>query len=447
MQNKLKYIKILLTFFVLLTILQPMQAQVSVSVYLNRKSVYVQQPFRVTITVYTKTWFTQPLEFNKLQIPNAFIIPFDKTQPGMFTIGGKQYPGIQFYYIVFPYEVGNFTVPPIEITAQSPPEGSSESRKVVLHTTPQSFEVKDVPDDLKKKGTWFVAKNVNLQDSWEPSSANYKVGDVVKRTITINAGGTLPQFIPELSGQEKLSWASSYPRDPELTDTHAGGDANGRSVQTITYLIEKDGDFTVPAISLPYWNPYSAKMLTVSTKPVKIHVDKNNNLGILTTLKDSLAATQPTQSAGTSGKKPLLILGMHWYVFAGWALAAVILLYFAFRLGKRAYRQIRTKWNNYRISEKHLFRKFLRSGNEPQQFIPALYDWWDSLSGKPSASVGSSLEIAGKTNDSNTIKNYFDKTVKGEKNGGSGEIRKLLTDYRSQYNEELSNDDDNYPII
>src|SRR5579862_3326915 len=69
-------------------------------VVLDRNSVYVQQPFRVTITVYTATWYTAPLQFNNLQIPHAFIIPFDQTVPGMFNFNNKPYAALTFYYIV-----------------------------------------------------------------------------------------------------------------------------------------------------------------------------------------------------------------------------------------------------------------------------------------------------------------------------------------------------------
>ncbi len=429
--------------FLLLLVSKALEAQVSAIVNLNRKSVYVQEPFHVTVTVYTKTWFTQPVEFGNLQIPGSFIVPFDATQPGMFTIGDKQYPGIQFYYIVFPYKAGNFTVPSLEITAQSPPEGSSESRKVVIHTTPQSFVVKDVPDNLKEKGTWFVAKNVILHETWAPSSTKYKTGDVIKRTITINASGTLPQFIPDLKEQEKLSWASSYPQDAVLTDTRGGGDVNGKSVQTTTYLLEKAGDFTIPGITLSYWNPYSAKILTAKTNPVKIHVDENPNLGILKTLKDSLSATISTQST-PQHKGPFLILGMPWYKFIGGAIVAIILLYFIIRLGKKLYKQIRLKRSKYIQSEKYLFKKFIKSDKEPHRFLSALYKWWDSFSDKPSASIGVSMDDLENNETGKTVKDYFDKTLQNKESDKSDEIKESMKKYRNSREKEKDNTDDNY---
>ncbi len=426
-----------LVLVALLFMQTPLRAQVSVNVSLNRKSVYVQQPFHVTVTVYTRTWFTQPVEFGNLQVPNAFIVPFDKSQPGMFTVGGRQFPGIQFYYIVFPYKAGNFTIPSLEITAYSPAEGSSQAHKLVLHTTPQPYIVKDVPEELKKSGDWFVAKKVMLHDSWTPSGTQYKVGDVIKRTITINAAGTLPQFIPNLSEEEKLNWASSYPQDAILTDTRGGGDANGRSTQTATYLIEKAGDFTVPEIKLSYWNPYSTRMESITTKSFQIHVAENPNLGILTTLKDSLDATVTLKNPTADTKTPFLILGMKWYVFCGWVILAIIALYVAFGLLRRGTLFIWRKWSTYKRSEKHLYRQFLRAGHDPKRFLLALYRWWDAMPQKPSASVGITMDMSGNKEGSRLVKGYLDKAIHGDSPDNSSLIKNLLKKYRTTIRQKI----------
>ncbi len=427
----------ILVLVALLFMQTPLRAQVSVNVSLNRKSVYVQQPFHVTVTVYTRTWFTQPVEFGNLQVPNAFIVPFNKSQPGMFTVGGRQFPGIQFYYIVFPYKAGNFTIPSLEITAYSPAEGSSEAHKLVLHTAPQPYIVKDVPADLKKAGNWFVAKKVTLHDSWNPSGTEYKVGDVIRRTITIDAAGTLPQFIPNLNEEEKLNWASSYPQDPVLTDTRGGGDANGRSTQTATYLIEKAGNFTVPEIKLSYWNPYSARMESVTTQSFHIHVAENPNLGILTTLKDSLDATIVAKNTTAEAKPPFLIFGMKWYVFCGWVALAIVVLYIAVRWTQRGIRLAWQKWSAYRHSERHLYRKFLQAGQEPKQFLPALYRWWDAMPQKPSASVSMSMDISGNQEGGRLVKGYLDKAIHGDTPDNSSSIKNLLKQYRKNIRRKI----------
>jgi hypothetical protein len=209
---------------------------------------YMQEPFRVTITVMTPTWFTAPPQFSNLQIPNAFILSFDQTVPGMFTIGKKQYAGIQFYYIVFPYKSGHFTVPPFPIQVTGPPEGSSVSRPWNLRTREIPFSVKEVPAEADG-GYWLVAKNIFVTERWNKPLTHLKVGDVLERTDQIDARGTLPQFIPPIP-LDTIDWASEYPRDPLLRDQRNDQDANGSRTQKTVYLIEKEGEFMIPEMTV-----------------------------------------------------------------------------------------------------------------------------------------------------------------------------------------------------
>lgn len=388
-------------------------AQVFTDVTLSTRTVYVGQPLRVTITVYTRTWFTAPVEFGNLQIPGAFIVPFDDTQPGMFTAGGKQYPGIQFYYIVFPYKPGEYTVPPFEVIAQSPPEGSSTGRKVTVHTAQQKFTVRDVPDRLKHMGPWFVAKDVRITQHWDKPLTDLKVGDVLLRTVTVEARGTLPQFIPDLAPQERVDWAGTYPQPAVLTDSRAGGDVSGRSVTRTTYLLEKAGGFEIPQIDLPFWNPLAAHITTRNLPAQSIEVAPNPDLGILATLRDSLWSAQalPAEAAGKKG--PWKFRGMTWYQLAGAVLLGPAALWLIIVAVRHACRAVRRAVDRRRRSEAYLFRRFLRSGDTPQKTLPALYRWWDHLRRPHDPSIAASLQRAGEGNAADQLHVYLGKAYSG----------------------------------
>ncbi|RFM27311.1 BatD family protein [Deminuibacter soli] len=371
-----------------------LQAQVHcfVQTQMDRQSVYAQQPFKVTFTVYTATWFTAPLDFDNIQIPDAFILPFDRTQPGMFTRSGKQYAGIQFYFIVFPYKAGKFTIPAIRIVAQTPPEGQSTSKKITLASAPQSFIVKPNPPSFTG-ADWFVAKNVFISEDWDKSLSHLKVGDVVKRTVTINAKGTLPQFIPA-AARDTLDWASTYIADAVLEDTRDDYDANGIRKQTFTYLLEKEGAFRFPAKTITWWNPYSGKVYRKTTGVVNVQVQPNPNLGILTTLKDSLNAGVTQAPVAAVHKGPLQIMGMPWYWFACIAAGAVLLLYWLVLLLLRLYRWA-VQWRKRVLqSEAHWFRKLLLSPLQLPVLLRNLYHWWDRSGINREAAFTSTLPAA-----------------------------------------------------
>jgi hypothetical protein len=334
------------------------------------------------------------LEFDNIQIPNAFILPFDRTQSGMFTVNGKQYPGLQFYYIVFPYVPGRFTVPSIHIVATTPAVGDYQAEKVSLTTQPQDFVVKPVPAAFKG-GTWFVAKDVQVSQDWNRSLKGLKVGDIIEQTISIDARGTLPQFIP-VPGKDSLDWAGVYSNTPKLEDTRDQYDAGGRMTRTFTYLLEKEGSYTFPSREVKWWNPYSNHVYSRSTPPVHVQVGANPNLGMLTTLKDSLSNRQPVQPTVAEKKGPKLILGIPWYWFSLYALIGLFLLYLLVTWTIRAIHSILRARQHYLASETYWFRRFIRSPNKMEPFLRRFYQWWDIWPAKDKrASVSASLKDRG----------------------------------------------------
>jgi len=345
-------------------------------VQLDRKSVYVQQPFKVTITVLTATWYTAPIEFDNLQVPNAFVLPFDKTMPGMFDHNGKQYAGIQFYFIVFPYKAGSFTIPAITVHATTPPEGSGESRRITISTPVQHFTVKGVPANVE--GNWFVAKSATIHERWNKSLSNLKVGDVIERTVTIHARGTLPQFIPALSERE-LAFANVYPHDPELKDTRDEHDANGELTQSFTYLLEKEGEFVIPPMPLQWWSSTAGKLEKRSLPQHRIHVNTNPDLGMVASIKDSLDVAQQNVPSDKAEKGAYKIYGIIWYWFAIYVLVALVVFYAIVRASIRIVRSAQKRYGLYKLSEKYWFRKLMHATGSWPEFWRGMYHWWDRL--------------------------------------------------------------------
>ncbi|MBV7529597.1 BatD family protein [Chitinophaga sp. sic0106] len=363
------------------------QVQCFAQVELDKTEVYVQQPVKVTFTVLTATWYTQPLEFDNLQVPQAFIVPFTKSSPGRFNVNGKEYSGIQFYYLVFPYKSGSFQVPPIKITAVTPPEGSATSQTVVIHSPAKSFVVKPVPHTLPQGESWLVAADVQLTQRWNKAPDQLKVGDVIDRSVIVDVSGTLPQFIPELP-DTKLSWASTYPKPATLKDTRNDVMANGERIQTTTYLLTGAGDFELPAIKISWWNPYAARMYSRSLPPVKLHVAENPSLGMMTTLKDSLAKT--VAAASPQHKKgPKEFFGIPWYILSIYVAVGLLLLYIWVRWLTDLYGILKPAWLRYRDSEPWWYLRFKYGDN----VFPDIYHWWDRFDFPDKrASIGSTLQ-------------------------------------------------------
>ncbi len=363
------------------------QTNVYARVTLDRHSVYIQQPFKATFTVVTTTWYTAPLQFDNLQVNDAFIVPFTHSVPGQYEMNGRSLSGVQFYYMIFPYKAGTFTLPAMAITAESPAEGSSQGRKVTVHTAPVPFTVKPVPPQYPSGHEWLVARDVAIGDRWNKPLDDLKVGDVLERTVTIDAQGTLPQLIPEARMPDG-GWANVYPKPAVLKDTRDDVNPNGERTEQADYLLLKAGTFTIPAVEVYWWNPYAGRLFKRSVPARTIQVKENPNLGMLATLKDSLAAASPPTIMAHKGTYH--ILGLPWYMALLYAAAGILLMWLLVKCSIWLWRKISISRARYLQSEKYHFRQFIKADAASPELLRRLYQWWDRFASPRKTVPGSS---------------------------------------------------------
>ncbi len=357
--------------------LSSIKAQVDAfaTIKLNRTEVYPEQPIKATITVSTATWFTAPLSFDNLQVPNAFVIPFKRTLSTSITRNGKNYPSIQFFYLIYPYKSGDFEVPELIIQAETPPVGDYKGEKTTLQTRAVAFQVKKPPSEFK--GTWFIANSVSLVDQWNKPIQQVKVGDVLERNIKIYAAGTLPKFIPPVE-LEAIDFVSIYEKAPSLEDKRNTQTANGERIEKAIYLFEKEGTYEIPEVRIDWWNPYQQKAFFKRIPSIKVEVKPNPDLGMIASVRDSLNLTQ--NASLNAEVKDNTIWGMKPWQLGLIIFGLTLLLFWLVRFVKRQLRDIQERRKKYLRSEEHYFQELLHfKGSDKAHYQRVVYRWWDSL--------------------------------------------------------------------
>ncbi len=376
MSRTFKYIALLF----LLTAVTKTYAQVDAfaNIRLNRSEAFPKQPIKATITVYTATWFTQPLDIDNLQVANSFVIPFKRTLSTMHEIGGKKYASLEFYYLIYPYERGDYTIPSINIRMETPPAGDFKGIAHTVSTKPLKFSVLPIPKQFDGK-EWFVAKNVRLSQSWDHPLNNLKVGDVIERTVTIDANGTLPNFVPELSFED-VPFGSVYVKAPQLKDRRTNQDVNGTRIEKVIYLLEEKGEFDLPGITVDWWDPYSQKALFRTMEATRLSISDNPDLGMMKTLKDSLSMVSGVISDSSESAPQSTIFGLKKWQFALIVALGFSLLLLIVRWTKMVVIRIQQKIKRYRNSEKWWFNRIKRSTKQtPEEIFNSIYSWWDVM--------------------------------------------------------------------
>ncbi|WP_347839231.1 BatD family protein [uncultured Draconibacterium sp.] len=373
MNKKQKYIYVLLLTFLCAGIIkasaQKIDAFARVSV--SPREGVVRQPYKVTINVYSSTWFAAPLQFANLRIDNAFIIPFTRTVSSINYINRKKYATLSFYYLVFPYNTGTLQVPELEISASIPPEGGYKGEPVTIRTNVQTIKIKPVPASKEQK-VWMVANNINIKESWSRSLNNLKVGDVVEREIEINAEETLPSLIQPLE-IEKPDGISIYPKQADLRDTRNNQNVNGKRIEYYSYLFEEEGEIMIPAEEVLWWNPHTKRIYQRTLAEQKISIAANPELALMESLKDSLLAISAPKLTEVEEKT------IRWVTIGVFLLLLIVTIYYGRKLLKLLIQHQKEKYAAYLQSEDYHFKKIVQAlkNKTATEFIRALYCWFD----------------------------------------------------------------------
>ena len=128
------------------------------------------------------------------------------------------------------------------------------AQPVTVRSQEIALDVQPLPPAVH--GNWLPAEQVSLHDSWDDNPPQFKVGEPVTRTITIDAKGLAASQIPPLSFAQPAN-ARLYPEAPGNQSRTDGNVIYGISKQSVTYIPNAPGTLDIPPVELAWWNTRS----------------------------------------------------------------------------------------------------------------------------------------------------------------------------------------------
>ncbi len=351
-------------------------ANIWASVQFNKRSVVVGEALMVTITVYTSTWFTSPPEFSEIQVPNAIMVEYQqRTGSVRKTIGNKSYPAIEKKFLVYPLKEGENSLPSLTIVTECPPEGDYKGKRKVIESPERTFRVDPVAEGVEMD-SWLTASNVNLSERWDKPLENIKQGDVFERQITIEAFGALAALIPPLQ-LDDTGFGNIYSRAPALNNIQNQSSFTGSRTEIWSYLMESEGTYTIPGISISWYDPGSKRKESAEIGSREINIAANPDMDFLLSMQDSLQAMLETGEETVD--EPFQWMGLNWWQLTVSVLTLVIILYLLYSLIRRIVMRVRERKILSRDSEERYFEDFLKKSREgdPAMLMGALLSWYD----------------------------------------------------------------------
>ena len=347
-------------------------------VTINKSSVYVGEPVKVSVSIFTSTWFTEGVNPGNIKVNDAFTVYFRSLSTSK-KINGKTYAGVIMTFNVFPYAEKNIEFPALEFTVTTPDVGGFKGVKRTVKTPSRVIKVKSVPTGFDKS-QWLVTSNMGVSDNWSNNKNEVKVGDVLERKITRNVSGTVSELISPIIW-DSIPNVSLYPTRSDVKNNKTKTSISATRTDGTRYLFEKEGTVEIPEMVLKWWNPYAKKLYKRTLKARVIEVLPNPDLGMLATMRDSLKVSVPVESAGIEKEKSFNYFGLTTKELLLLLGCLLIAIYVLFKISKKVYRKLTRNNENYKISEAYYFKQFLSvsKSDDSAKNINALYEWIDKL--------------------------------------------------------------------
>jgi len=226
----------------------------------DRSSLYVQSQVVVTLRLMSDRSISDynigDMDFDGMDV---VVEPLGDITQYQTEIDSRAYLVLEKKYALFPQQSGRLNIEPIQAAVQLGSRSRSlfdpfrNNGKVVrLLSQGLTMEVLRKADAFKAQH-WLPSTGIQLTEDWQGELDQLSAGIPVTRTITMTAEGLTAAQLPDL-GQRDIQGINQYPDKPFLKDRRSGAGIVGKRQQKIALIATTGGSYTIPEISIPWWN-------------------------------------------------------------------------------------------------------------------------------------------------------------------------------------------------
>lgn len=236
-------------------------------------STYIQAQIIYTLRVFTRVEIARA-QLSEPELADAVIEKIGEDSNYDTEINGVAYSVTERKYAIFPQKSGTLTIKPLVLTAEVLSTGRSVYNNFFSPPIAKTKRVESLPIKLDIKPApvassgqyWLPAEHLELKQTWSSDIGQMKVGEPLTRTLTLQAKGVTVGQLPELSTKQNNDAFKAYPDQPILKENKTSTGLIALREEKIALIPSKAGNYTLPAISIPWFNTQTQKM-EVATIP------------------------------------------------------------------------------------------------------------------------------------------------------------------------------------
>ncbi|MGC6505618.1 MAG: hypothetical protein ACON39_03480, partial [Coraliomargaritaceae bacterium] len=201
------------------------------------------------------------------------------------------YSGQRYEWFLYPQRHGTTRIPPFDLQASLQTWGAGGGTAERSAKTPALTLQVELPPGVDPTLPLIVSPDFSAEQTWEPDTPNLRVGDALKRIITLQASNLPAMVLPPIAHPEAPGMGM-YPSDPQVEDLP---DGSGSRRQTVTYVCQSVASPELPTHRFQWWNPETAELRKVSLQGRSIAIT-------------GLAPAQGSRNEATPSPAPLWLL-------------------------------------------------------------------------------------------------------------------------------------------
>lgn len=278
-----------------------------------------RQPFVNQQVIYTvRLYNSQRLldaTYQPPRVEDALLIPMGDGRRSQTFLNGQRYEVEEQQYAIFPQKSGLLTITAPSFNALV---YDVVPRRISVHADTQSLAVKPMPADYKG-AHWLPAKALRLIETYDNLSSSMLKGGTLVRTVRMEADGVPGQLLPALSFKTNSDY-SLYLDKPVWRNKARQQTLVGSATTKVTYLLNKAGQVTIPALHISWFNTVTGKEEEASLPARTIDVRG------AASVKQRPSSAGKTQKSGAMMAQTIAIDNASHRVL-GWRVLGVVLVF------------------------------------------------------------------------------------------------------------------------
>ena len=277
-------------------------------------SVYVQQQIHFILKLFYRDSLSEGA-FSNLDMKDVLIERLGDDKSYSTTINGERYQVLERRYAIFPEQSGELIIPAVVFNGRMAGEplrrgrttgmGSmmdrffgegvmrASGKRIRLRSDAIRLNIKPRPADYSGEH-WLPSEQLVLGDSWADGPPEFRTGEPVTRTITLEAKGLESSHFPEIN-LPGTAGVRVYPEKPEHETRTDGEWVYGISKQTIAYVAVAAGRITLPEMRLDWWDTTTQQQRSAIIPAWEINVLTGEG-GTPDTLPPAIDASETTEA-------------------------------------------------------------------------------------------------------------------------------------------------------